>query len=252
MKGDFNVMNAEAVAEYLVNWLRKRVADAGASGVVLGVSGGVDSAVASILAKKAFPNDCLALVLPCESHISDLIHSQELLERFEIPYQILELDNAFNLLSVQFESYIKLDGSRGKLLKANIKPRLRMLTLYYSAQARNYLVLGTSNKSEITVGYATKYGDNAVDLQILGDLLKSEVYELARYLKVPASIINKPPSGGLWEGQTDESEMGFTYDQLEAYILHGSGETEVVERIKAMEQKSQHKRNLPPIAYIPR
>lgn len=245
-------MNTEAVVKHLVDWLRNQVADAGASGVVLGVSGGVDSAVAAIIAKKAFPDDCLALLLPCGSHITDLIHSQVLTERFNIPSRMIELDNAYKLLSLQLESYIKLEGPRGKLLKANIKPRLRMLTLYYSAQARNYLVMGTSNKSEITVGYATKYGDTGVDLQILGDLLKSEVYELARYLEVPARIINKPPSGGLWEGQTDEGEMGFTYDQLEQYILHGSGQPDVVARIQAMERKSQHKRNVPPVACIPR
>ncbi|HEX3012529.1 MAG TPA: NAD(+) synthase [Syntrophomonadaceae bacterium] len=245
-------MNAEAVVEYLVDWLRQKVAEAGASGVVLGVSGGVDSAVAAIIAKKAFPDDCLALLLPCESHISDLVDSQVLVERFNIPYRIIELDNAFNLLSLQLESYIKLEGIKGKLLRANIKPRLRMLTLYYSAQGRNYLVVGTSNKSEISVGYATKYGDTGVDVQILGDLLKSEVYELARYLGVPSRIMNRPPSGGLWEGQTDEGEMGITYDELEQYINNGSGRPEIVEKIKTMEQKSRHKRELVPIAFVQR
>lgn len=245
-------MNAEAAVEHLVNWLRNQVRDAGASGVVLGISGGVDSAVAAIIAKKAFPDNCLGLLLPCESHISDLVHSQVLVERFNIPYRIIELDNAYNLLCTQLESYIKLDGPKGKLLRANIKPRLRMLTLYFSAQARNYLVVGTSNKSEITVGYSTKYGDNGVDLQLLGDLLKSEVYELARYLGVPQRIINKAPSGGLWEGQTDEGEMGVTYDELEEYIQTGSGQPEIVARIQQMEQRGQHKRNPVPIALIPR
>lgn len=244
-------MNAEAVVEHLVDWLRKQVADAGASGVVLGVSGGVDSAVAAVIAKKAFKDDCLALLLPCESNFTDLIHGQVLVERFNIPYRIIELDNAFNLISVQLESYIKLEGSQGRLLKGNIKPRLRMLTLYYSAQARNYLVVGTSNKSEITVGYATKYGDNGVDLQLLGDLVKSEVYELARYLQVPQRIMEKAPSGGLWEGQTDEAEMGISYDQLEQYILYGTGEPHIVEKIRSMEQKSEHKRKPLPIAHIP-
>jgi NAD+ synthase len=244
-------MNAEAVVEHLVDWLRKQVADAGASGVVLGVSGGVDSAVAAIIAKKAFPDNCLALLLPCDSNFNDLLHGQVLVERFNIPYRIIELDNVFNLISLQLESYIKLEGSSGKLLKANIKPRLRMITLYYSAQARNYLVVGTSNRSEITVGYATKFGDTGVDLQLLGDLVKSEVYELARYLKVPWRITEKPPSGGLWAGQTDEGEMGFTYNELEQYIKHGSGQPETVEKIRTMEQKSEHKRKLPPIADIP-
>ncbi|HBQ84868.1 MAG TPA: NAD(+) synthase [Syntrophomonas sp.] len=244
-------MNAEAVVEHLVDWLRKQVADAGASGVILGVSGGVDSAVAAVIAKKAFPDNCMALMLPCESNFMDLIHGQELAESFDIAYSVIELDNAFNLLLRQLESYIRIEGPRGKLLRANLKPRLRMLTLYYSAQARNYLVVGTSNKSELTVGYATKYGDNAVDLQLLGDLMKSEVYQLAEYLQVPQRIIEKPPSGGLWEGQTDEEEMGITYDQLEQYITNDSGDPAVVERIKRMEQKSEHKRKPVPIALVP-
>jgi NAD+ synthase len=189
-------MKAEAVVEHLVNWLREKVRSAGASGVVFGVSGGVDSAVVAAIAKRAFPDNCMALLMPCESNLNDLIHGQAFVEEFNIPHRIVDLDNSFSLLSTQLGSYIKHEGLKGKLLRANIKPRLRMLTLYYSAQARNYLVLGTSNKSEIMVGYATKYGDTAVDLQIIGDLVKKEVYELARYLQIQAAIINKAPSGG--------------------------------------------------------
>lgn len=245
-------MDAERIADYLEKWLKDRVQSAGAEGVVLGVSGGVDSAVAAVIAKRAFPDQCLALLLPCESHVSDLLHAQKLVEEFGIPYRIVELDNAFRVLYAQFASLIKLQGEKDRLLKANIKPRLRMIALYYSAQARNYLVLGTSNKSEISIGYCTKYGDNAVDLQLLGDLYKSEVYELARFLKVPDIIINKPPSGGLWSGQTDESEMQFTYAELEKYIQGERQGLQNLERIEMMERASQHKRKLPEIAAIPR
>lgn len=244
-------MKAEVVVEHLVNWLREQVKAAGASGVVFGVSGGVDSAVAAVIAKRAFSDNCMALLMPCESNLDDLIHGQAFVEKFDIPYRIVDLDNAFSLLSAQLGSYIKHEGLKGKLLKSNIKPRLRMLTLYYSAQARNYLVLGTSNKSEIMVGYATKYGDTGVDLQILGDLIKSEIYELARYLQIPKVIINKAPSGGLWAGQTDEGEMGITYEQLDEYITTGNAEPDVLNHIENMIKKSEHKRSMVPIARIP-
>ena len=244
-------MNCEAVVQHLVTWLREKVEEAGARGVVIGVSGGVDSAVAAVLARKAFPDNCMALVLPCESSTEDLIHSRLLLDRFNMPYRVVELDNVYQLLITKLESYIKLDGSKRRLLRANLKPRLRMTTLYYSAQARGYLVLGTTNKSEITVGYSTKHGDSGVDLQILGDLLKREVLELANYLHIPSVIINKTPSGGLWVGQTDEEEMGISYEQLDDYIQYKQGETDVIERIQHLNQISQHKRQMPPIARIP-
>ncbi|MGS0764985.1 NAD(+) synthase [Syntrophomonas curvata] len=245
-------MNCEAVVQHLVNWLQEKVREAGASGVVLGVSGGIDSAVAAVLAKKAFPDNCIALVLPCESHIDDLVHSQVLLDKFGIAYRVVELDNAYQLLVTQFESFLKKDGLKGRLLRSNLKPRLRMTTLYYSAQARGYLVLGTSNKSEITVGYSTKHGDSGVDVQILGDLVKREVLELARYLGIPSIIVNKPPSGGLWEGQTDEEEMGVSYRELDDYIRYQKGEPEIIARIEKLIESSAHKRQMPPVALIPR
>ncbi len=245
-------MNPETVVNHLVNWLREQVAQAGVKGVVLGVSGGLDSAVAAVIAHKAFPDNCMALILPCESQVNDRLDSQMFLEEFNIPFRIVELDNAYRLLLTHFESYIKIEGFRGRLLRANIKPRLRMITLYYSAQGRNYLVLGTSNKSELSVGYSTKHGDAGVDLQLLGDLLKTEVYELARYLKIPDYIINKVPSGGLWEGQSDEEEMGITYPDLDLYLATGTGEPEVVAKIETMRKTSEHKRRMPPIPIIPR
>lgn len=244
-------MKSELVVQHLVDWLRSKVEEAGASGLVLGVSGGLDSAVAAVLAKKAFPNDCMALLLPCESDISDRMDSQALVEKFNIRYRIIDMDNPYRLISTQFESYLKFDGPKGQLLRGNIKSRLRMMALYYSALARNYLVLGTSNKSEISVGYATKYGDGGVDLQVLGDLLKREVFELARYLEVPQAIIDKPPSGGLWSGQTDEAELGFTYEELDHYLASGEAAPELLQKIQQRIKNSEHKRTMPPVAIIP-
>jgi len=244
-------MTTEQVVDYMVNWLREKVAEAGAKGVVLGVSGGVDSAVAALIAKRAFPDKCMALILPCESDVSDRIDSQIFLEEFEIPYRVVDLDNVYSLMLTQFESYAKLNGAEGRLMRANIKPRLRMTALYYSAQFRNYLVLGTSNKSEIMVGYVTKHGDGGVDLHLLGDLLKHQVYELARYLQVPENIINKIPSGGLWEGQTDEGEMGLTYEQLDLYLATGKADADNKMRIDKMIAANEHKRKLPETAILP-
>lgn len=244
-------MNPETVVNYLVDWLRQEVTAAGKTGVVLGVSGGVDSAVAALIAKRAFPSHVQALLLPCESDLTDLWHGQLLAEENNIPYNIVDLDNAYLLLVAQFEAYLKTDGDSGLLLRANMKPRLRMLTLYYAAQARNYLVVGTSNKSEISVGYTTKYGDNAADLQLLGDLLKRDVFDLARYLEVPELIVDKPPSGGLWAGQTDEEEMGITYDELDTYLSGGQVGPETRSRIEVMIKANRHKRSLPRVAVVP-
>lgn len=244
-------MNADAVVNYLVDWLRSSVIQAGAEGLILGMSGGVDSAVAGVLAKKAFPDRCMGLILPCESDIDDILHAQLLMETFSIPYKLVELDDAFLLLSKQLETYFTLDPQKEVLLKANIKPRLRMLSLYYFAQAQNYLVLGTDNKSEIAIGYTTKYGDSGVDLQVLGDLNKHQVYELARYLEIPEVIINKPPSAGLWAGQTDEKEMGITYQQLDDFLETGKGDIELVNTIQKMMLKAEHKKKMPPTPRVP-
>jgi NAD+ synthase len=215
----------------------------------LGLSGGIDSAVAASIAKRAYPADTLALIMPCKSDVNDLRHAQLLAETKRISYRIIDLSDTYDSLLNIYEKEIA--SEKHILLRANIKPRLRMTTLYYFAQAKNYLVLGTSNKSEIAIGYATKYGDNAVDIQIIGELLKKEVYALADYLEIPEAIINKPPSAGLWKGQTDEQEMGFTYQKLDEYLESNSGSQETITRIKEMIFKSEHKRSLPLIAAIP-
>jgi NAD+ synthase len=136
-----------------------------------------------------------------------------------------------------------------QLPEANIKPRLRMTSLYFIANSLNYLVAGTGNRSEITLGYYTKYGDGGCDVLPIGALLKSEVRSLARELSVPMAIIEKAPSAGLWIGQTDEAEMGFSYDTLEKYLNEGPSSVprETADRIEQLIRASGHKRALPPI-----
>jgi NAD+ synthase len=220
------------------------VAEAGVHGTVFGLSGGLDSAVVAALCKKAFPDHCLGIIMPCFNSETDLEHAQLAAAEFQVPLQIVNLENTFTGL-------VKLlTGSQPSqevdLSLVNIKPRLRMTVLYYYASKHNYLVAGTGNRSEISVGYFTKYGDGGVDILPLANLVKEQVRELAVYLGVPAVIIEKPPSGGLWPQQTDESELGVTYHELDTYLTTGQAVPRVKELVEMMIQRSVHKRCLPP------
>lgn len=237
------------LAHYISQWIKEKVEEAGAEGVVLGLSGGVDSAVTAALAKKALGDKVLGLIMPCHSDPTDLEHARLVADKFALETECVDLSPVFDCLVASLP--------RGSpMAVANLKPRLRMATLYYFANSRNYLVAGTGNKSEITIGYSTKYGDGGVDILPLGDLLKSQVRELARQLGVPAEIIAKPPSAGLWAGQTDEGEIGLTYEELDRTILaiekgdpKGCDEA-TLERVKAMMAASAHKRQPIPICKI--
>jgi NAD+ synthase len=241
-------LDYEHVEKALIEWLKGKVNEAGADGVVVGLSGGIDSSVTSILAKKAYPDNTLGLVMPCYSSEQDKTDAIKVAEKFDIDYEIKNLDTLFD----SFKSLVEADSKESKknLALANAKPRLRMVTLYYYAAQNNYLVLGTDNWSELKVGYFTKYGDGGIDLTILGRLVKSEVRELAKHLGVPQNIIDKKPSAGLWENQTDEGEMGLTYEELDQYILTGKAEPEIKERIEKLSAKNSHK--LDPIPIPPR
>lgn len=225
----------------IVTWLREQVENAGAKGLVFGLSGGIDSAVVGALAKKAFPGESLGVIMPINSNPQD--EKDALLVS-----EAVDLDVAYVDLAPTYNSFIKSLPFEGEnsLAFANLKPRLRMMTLYYFAHEMGYLVCGTSNKSELEVGYFTKHGDSGVDILPIADFVKSEVRELAKALKIPGEIITKPPTAGLWENQTDEKEMGFTYEILDNYILTGEGPEEVVEKIRTMNKRSMHKRTYPP------
>jgi NAD+ synthase len=137
-----------------------------------------------------------------------------------------------------------------RLAVANIKSRLRMITLYYNAGVKNYLVAGTGNRSELTIGYFTKYGDGGVDFLPLTSFVKKEVVELAHKLGIPEIVITKPPTAGLWENQTDEQEMGMCYEDLDNYILTGSGSEQIKNKVEGMCQRSTHKR-VPAPKFVP-
>jgi NAD+ synthase len=239
-------MDTELLAKKLTGWIKEKVTAAGCKGAVIGLSGGIDSSVVAALCVKAFPKNTLGLIMPCHSNAQDKAHAELLAKQLSVPTKAVVLDAIY-------DAYLKIlpdfkpDKALIQLARANLKARLRMITLYYSANQLKYLVIGSGNRSELTVGYFTKHGDAGVDILPLGNLVKKEVRELARYLKIPDAIIEKPPSAGLWAGQTDEGEMGFTYAMLDEYILTGQAPEAVKTRIEQMHTTSQHKCATPPI-----
>jgi NAD+ synthase len=232
---------------------------AGAHGYVFGLSGGIDSADVAKLCQLAFPQRVLGVILPCYSHSQDEEDARLVANAFQIPVARVDLEPAFDALTDSLTHAVKgmpthVDtiDIKQQIPEANVKPRLRMASLYFIANSLSYLVAGTGNRSEITLGYYTKYGDGGVDVLPIGGLVKSEVRALARELGVPEPIITKAPTAGLWVGQTDEAEMGFSYDTLEKYLKGGRSavSAEVADRIEKLKHASDHKRELPPIAPI--
>jgi len=236
----------EETANGLVVWIREQVSRAKCTGAVFGLSGGIDSAVVGGLCKRAFPEHCLGVIMPCHSSQRDIEDARAVAEEFQIPISTITLDEVCQSL-LRVLPVGDLAPSTERLAQANLKPRLRMLTLYYLANRLGYLVVGTGNRSEICVGYFTKYGDGGVDILPLGNLVKSQVRELAKHLGVPDEVIEKPPSGGLWKGQTDEGEMGITYEELDRYLTSGEATREVKQKVDAMISHSAHKRATPAI-----
>lgn len=200
-----------SLEEKIALWIREEVEKARAEGVVMGLSGGVDSAVAAVLAKKAVGKNFLSLILPCHSDNEDLQDAWAVVNKFRLKALLYDLTGVY-------DEFVRLFPESDTMSSANLKARLRMCTLYLHANQHNYLVCGTGNKSELLTGYFTKYGDGGVDLLPLGDLLKTEVRALAKKLRIPAKIITKPPTAGLWAGQTDEKELGISYEELDRNI----------------------------------
>ena len=245
----------QVIEKFLAEKLRK----VGAKGFALGVSGGVDSAVCLRLCVHAVgKSKVLALLMPeKDSPKDDLADSKELCELEGVKHKVVDISGPIE----SFRSAIGEKVDRASL--ANIKARCRMIALYHYANTDWRLVVGTSNKSEMLIGYFTKFGDAGADLEPIGDLYKTEVRQLARQIGIPDKIIKKVPTAGLWKGQTDEGEMGITYERLDA-ILYGielgfaekdiaeRAETTVkeVERIARMVRLTSHKRKLPPVAKI--
>jgi NAD+ synthase len=229
--------------ERIVDWLRTQAAAAGKSAAVVGLSGGIDSATVAALAKRAFGDQAFGVIMPCESDPRDAEDARLLADSIGLPYRTVDLTPVYLLLR---ETLGLADGAP-RLVMGNLKPRLRMTTLYAEAALRGALVLGTGNRSELEIGYFTKYGDGGVDLLPIGAFLKREVRELARQLGVPQRIIDRQPSAGLWEGQTDETEMGMSYGELDDFLATGQASPVVAGLVDNLRGMSEHKRRLAPI-----
>ncbi|UCH42665.1 MAG: NAD(+) synthase [Dehalococcoidales bacterium] len=238
-------MDTERLAEQLVLWIREKVSGVGCKGTVLGMSGGIDSSVLAVLCQRALPQGTLGLIMPCYSNPEDEEHALAVAGKFSIATETVVLDSVFDALLKVLPGE-KTNGPSSPMVQANLKARLRMLTLYYFANRHQYLVAGGSNRSELATGYFTKYGDGGVDILPMGKLVKKEVRELAAFLGIPQEIIDKPPSAGLWPGQTDEEDLGFSYDELDRYLLTGEAPDRIREKIEAMRTTADHKRVPPP------
>lgn len=240
----------EMMKAKIIRWIKNEVKKSGAKGIVMGLSGGVDScAVASLAKEAAGKNRVLALMMPCHSQPGDLKDAKLVARKLGVKTKILDLSRIYDDL-------IRILPKAGKLAKANLRPRLRMAILYYFANKLNYLVCGTGNKSEIQVGYFTKHGDGATDILPIGDLYKKEVRKLAKELGIPQHIITKPPTAGLWPGQTDEGEIGITYNELDDILGRlEKGKRQIysrakVEKVRKMIRISEHKRQGPKVCYL--
>jgi len=236
--GGIFMLNVDKVISEVVEWIKSIVEDAGAKGVVFGLSGGIDSAVVAALCKKAYPDNSLGIIMPCYSNPIDKEHALMVAEAIGLETKTVVLDQTFDTM----KSALGVQESDPRLAVANIKARLRMVTVYYNAGLNNYLVAGTGNRSELAIGYFTKYGDGGVDFMPLASFVKYQVVELAYKLNIPEIVITKPPTAGLWENQNDEKEMGMSYKELDNYLLTGNAEEHIKNKIEAMNRRSAHKR----------
>jgi NAD+ synthase len=236
-----------SLADDIAEWIRHQVHGVGLSGAVLGLSGGIDSAVvAGLCARGLGSENVLGVIMPAHSMQQDAEDAALTARAFGIEHRVVDLSDIY-------DAYIQLLPTGSPLANANLKPRLRMIVLYHHANTMNRMVVGTGNRSELMVGYFTKYGDAGVDLLPLAGIYKWQVRDVAREIGVPQSVIERPPSAGLWEGQTDEEEMGVSYADLDRILDAMSRDEEIDvnphlwDRVESMVQGSEHKRRLPPI-----
>jgi NAD+ synthase len=241
--GGFKILNYEDEVKKRVSFIKSILLQSNAKGIIYGNSGGKDSALVGILCKMA-TNNTLGVIMPCgskQNYGDDKSHALLVAQKFEIETQVVELTDVKDVLLSKIEPNIKITEAS----KNNINPRVRMTTLYAIGQSKGYIVAGTGNKSEIYMGYFTKYGDGGADFNPIADLTATQILEFLTYLKAPIEIIQKPPSAGLYDGQTDEKEMGVTYKSLDKYLQTGEANEQDKEVIQKAHKISEHKRHMP-------
>ena len=251
-------MNCPLVEKVLVTFIRNEVRRVGLESVVLGLSGGIDSAVSGALAVRALGEDNVLGVMMPYSSSSEASLADALAVAEATGMQTTEVE-----ISAQVDAYFQRVPDASLLRRGNKMARERMTVLYDLSADRGALVLGTSNKTELLLGYGTLHGDMASAINPIGDLYKTQVWALAAHLQIPAEVIDKPPTADLWEGQTDEQELGFGYREVDALLyrmvderasaeelLADGFDAEFVERVRGMVQGSQFKRRLPVIAKV--
>lgn len=254
------MLDLQKTHETLVNFLKENMKKAGFKKAVLGLSGGIDSALVAYLLRDALgAENVLALMMPYKSSNPDsLLHAKMVVENLKINSKIIEITN-------MIDAYFKDEPEATMLRKGNKMARERMSILFDYSAKEGALVIGTSNKTEMFLGYSTQFGDSACAINPIGDLYKSDVWALSKYLKIPQPLIDKKPSADLWEGQTDEQEMGLTYKDadkiLYALLEENASEEEIKKRgfnpdiiknIITRMTRSEYKRRMPLIAKLKR
>ncbi len=251
-------LNTNIVREVLVRFIKDQTTNAGFSKAVVGISGGVDSAVSAVLAAEALGKEnVLGVMIPYRtSNPKSIEDAQIVVKATGIRSEVVDISK---MVDGYCEEYHVTDSLR----RGNVMARMRMIVLYDLSAREKALVIGTSNKTEILVGYGTQHGDLASAINPLGDLYKSQIWQLAEALNIPKTVIEKAPSADLWEGQTDETEMGVTYAKLDALLYEMIDERHsdeelvkmefdamLIKKVRGMIQKNQFKRRLPLIAKI--
>jgi len=250
------MINCKKVKQSLIDFLKNEVNKAGFKNVTLGLSGGLDSSIVAVLCKEVFEDNLNCVLLPTQfSSKASIDDAVKLCEKFTIKYEIVKLDSMLN-------AYLK-NMQNNRLRMGNFSARLRMAILYDISARDKSLVIGTSNKSEILLGYGTIFGDMAYAINPLGNIYKSDLFEFAKFLGIPQNIIDKKPSADLWKGQSDESDLGYSYTKIDSLLkvmidenktkeelLSLGFEDSFIEEISKRIKTNKFKRELPTIAKI--